>query len=378
MRTIETTLKTQFSAAWTVSFLFIFSFMSGCAGIISNGSKSSGSSGGNNTSASSSSSSIVLTASPAVKGVLANGTATLSATGGTAPYTYSIVSGTGNIVGTTFTAAGTGPVVTVIKATDSLGNTSSTSTHARVYNFGSPTVWLDADDPTASNTPASDGTSVSTWTNKGTGPNATQAVAAKQPTISSGVQNGYDLLSFSESASQHLVFTAEFMNNPEVTIVTAVSVSNSSTSLSTFFGDTGSASNEFIAVYDDGNLTSITEDTSNTEVITSGSIKGDGLTLVSYDINVTSGVTTDFTLYKNGADIGTISDSSYDDTTTWNGVDTLPRIGEYPLANTKHLEGDIGAIFIYNGGITSTQREIIECFLANKYGLDISSGHTCD
>ena len=66
-----------------------------------------------------------LAISPTTYSMAVNNTKSFSASGGVAPYVYSVVSGGGSFAGATYTPAGAGAVV--VRVTDSLGNTSDAS-----------------------------------------------------------------------------------------------------------------------------------------------------------------------------------------------------------------------------------------------------------
>lgn len=83
-----------------------------------------------------------------------------------------------------------------------------------------------------------------------------------------------------------------------------------------------------------------------------------------YTISYTFGVTTNFEqLYANGISIGTYQKSS--------GYSaSLYRIGAINTASTEtSLDGNIGEVLVYNTALTTSQRQTIEWYLANKWAI---------
>jgi|GEM_PF-1601535 len=85
-----------------------------------------------------------LSISPSDVEIASTGTQVFTATGGTAPYTYSVVSGSGSMSGSTFSANG-GSGTSTVQVTDAKGLVSSANVSLKVYEQISDTSYIQAD-----------------------------------------------------------------------------------------------------------------------------------------------------------------------------------------------------------------------------------------
>jgi hypothetical protein len=87
-----------------------------------------------------------------------------------------------------------------------------------------------------------------------------------------------------------------------------------------------------------------------------------------YVISYTFGVTTNVEqLYVNGTSVGTYSKgSAY--------ASSLYRIGAIDTSSPQYsFDGNIGEILVYNTALTTSERQRIEGYLSQKWGLGVSS-----
>ena len=222
------------------------------------------------------------------------------------------------------------------------------TTYKPLYTQFNPTsipgcqLWLDGADPLNTGTPPSSGATVSTWYDKsGKGYNATGGVS---PTYSSkAIQfGGSSYLSTSypagnTSASYFLVFTP------------------TSTAASTVLG--GNALNTAVLY---SYLGSFILGDWNTAVATNPTAIATGTTYIA---SGTSGSGT-LSLGINGGLLTTGS-------STLSGTGTFT-IGAGYTDNRNKFIGSISEILVYNTALTTTQRQTIESYLAQKWGLTAS------
>ncbi len=224
-------------------------------------------------------------------------------------------------------------------------------------------LWLAADHVGGFGTTLSDGASVSTWTDlSDQGNDATTAGAA--PTYKTGILNGLPVVRFAASSSQYLCA------NGAATIVsgsdkpfTAVSAFKGTSGADVYsWGNSGNSVPFLTMRLSSDKPSSWKRDdaASGTQKIPSGGTNT-GFHLVSH---VHTG--TAVSLYVNG--VATSVNGTIDDV----GTTTLDRftLGAFGRTTvTGFFTGDIAELMIYNRALTDAEREHLERYLMNKWGL---------
>lgn len=226
-------------------------------------------------------------------------------------------------------------------------------------------MWLDADDPTGSGVLPSNGATVSTWVDKsGNGFNATAVVGTGQGSVpltaTATISSRGVLFSGNQTFSTTL---NSMMNLQSIFIIMSVN--------STGYIDTVSTSSPS----SDSGLQIITSSLSQVvtrfggTIVTGSSVAQN--TIFMNEIFFTGGGTT--TLYLNGTQSGTANNSP-----TLVNAGTVA-IGAYQDAGgwAELFIGKIFEVIIYNVVLGSTDRQKVEAYLAQKWGLTSSlpSGH---
>jgi len=213
-------------------------------------------------------------------------------------------------------------------------------------------LWLDAADP---RTVSLSGSNVTSWTDKsGNGRDAFQGTSANQPTYSNSA------LSF--SGSQNLLCSLSASNANE----TVFAVVNPSTPVgaNTIFGAIPSLSN---GIGGDGgrNIDFVTDSGGQFRILrqyVALQVQGPFTTFGTRALVETRTDGSTAQVYSNGALLASASFVAYA-----SGLVTI--IGRNGRDTTNYFRGEMNEIVVYDTALTSSQRQLVEAYLANKWGL---------
>jgi hypothetical protein len=252
-----------------------------------------------------------------------------------------------------------------ITATGSYGTSPASAPSAStipVPVFGASAVagillWLDGADPSSTGVAPSSGTSISTWSDKsGLGHNFVQATGGSQPTYST-MSNGRLGVNFG---------TSKIMTNTSISVPTTYSIFvigytttngrgrllNGGTSDRLYFG-TGDAVTQFSTFT--GNGTSFNDTATNSPATSVASLCLMELT--------NSGTSTGLLPYVNGTVLTAKNGTTVSFTTL--------QIGS-SVGSNQFWNGFIAEVLIYNSVLSTTNRQVIEGYLAQKWGIQAS------
>ena len=216
-------------------------------------------------------------------------------------------------------------------------------------------LWLDAAD--SSTITYGTGSSVASWRDKANGYAVANSSAAYRPIYSQGT----------------IRFTGT--TNPSYLDIPTLTIGSSAFSIFFVMQNTGPASGNASAPHFFWPLSGNGSGALSMTGWLSTNIQGINANIIStllknqyYIISYTFGVTTNFEqLYANGISIGTYQKSS--------GYSaSLYRLGGIDSSlNALSFDGNIGEMLVYNTALTTSQRQRIEGYLSQKWGLGVSS-----
>jgi Concanavalin A-like lectin/glucanases superfamily len=236
-------------------------------------------------------------------------------------------------------------------------------------------LWFDGNDPAGTGVAPANGATLSTWVNKGT-TSVTMAYGTSQPTFSSNFQNGLGSVSFNGN-----YFSGSYSFNLGVKSGFLVcSQSNSATDSPQGFlsfygsgGDTVASTNGFGYQATQGGYGSFGW---LYNIFQSG--VGAASPSTGYYIQTgTAGANTPLAIYGNvmsnqyeQAFVNGTNNSNFTITTT-PGTSTTLMLGARWVGGGLHgsLYGNICEVIVYNVGLTASQRQTVEGYLAWKWGL---------
>lgn len=225
-----------------------------------------------------------------------------------------------------------------------------------------PALWLDAADSNTLYDAVSGGAlvgaggTVARWEDKsGNGRHATQATLGNRPTRTVGAQNTRDVLRF-DGTNHFLSYDGSFLANTNYTVF--VGVTRSSARSSNFFlgGSTTTLNNANLALGWRSSTVLTHAQWSNDYDITVPAYTSPTYQVFTFSHSTTSSKKT----HSNGVQIGSKADTS--SLVSYNGA----YIG---FLNGNKFAGDIAEIIILPYAATDAQRQSIERYLANKWGL---------
>ena len=208
-------------------------------------------------------------------------------------------------------------------------------------------LWLDGADPLASGTPPANGTAITTWSDKsGNGRNGTGTGSPSYVSASSNISfNGsqYFTTSYTSFASTESIFVVYNITNNSSQGALVDTNSSGGRSFKHFAANGPSLVSAAVATRALGTLP-----------ITSGVTY---ITGVSYS-------TTGISIYVNG----TVSVTNATNPAFTAGITTIG----YGHPNSFYLTGSISEILIYNAVLSTSQRQVIEGYLAWKWNMQSS------
>ena len=244
------------------------------------------------------------------------------------------------------------------------GGTNSTILKRREYSTAfSPTsiagcsLWLDGADPIATGTPPADGTSLSTWSDKSSsGYNAINVNNAA--TVRTNIQNSNSVIRFNSSR-----YSVTYPSFPFTgyTFFVVMYLSTNSGSYQRIIN--GSFSDQYLFI-----------GTNNGSIAT---FNGNG---TWNDINTNSPSISNFQNWRIVVvTVGSSVLTPYVDGTAQNTkTGTTAAFSNLYIGDVgQNYIGDIGEIIVYNSVLSTTQRQTIESYLAQKWGLtgSLPAGH---
>ena len=243
-----------------------------------------------------------------------------------------------------------------------LGNTEIYSSTEELWTPAeiTTTLWLDASD---TDSISDSGGSVSQWNDKsGNSYHATQALSARQPTTNSVTQNSLNVIDF--DGTEELELAAGLL---------AITQSNYYVFIVAKTDGTG-VQERLIAFANSGTKATLLITSSNNAVFFNrtsfGSLSTSVTDRTAYNI---------YQGYRNGTAQG-VRINGGTEATNSNGEDVatvIANLGSYPTLSDP-LDGKIAEVLIVPSTIDTATREIIEGYLAHKWGIESSLpiGHT--
>ena len=218
-------------------------------------------------------------------------------------------------------------------------------------------LWLDAND---SATITLNGSTVSQWDDKsGNNYHVSQGTASNQPTLTSGVLNSKNVLRFDGNDWLDNLVATPVGGSTNRTIFIVANYTGSSIDYLLYLG-TAASSPSF------GSVFGITQETavrvSNGNRIWATSVGSDHMILT---ISLDGTNNTDVSAWQNGTAL-TISSTLRAQT-----INTSSRfyVGGPTAAVGNLLEGDIAEVLVYSSALSTSDRESVESYLSNKWGI---------
>lgn len=247
-------------------------------------------------------------------------------------------------------------------------------------------LWLDGADPNATGVLPSNGSTISTWTDKSVyGNNATLSVlqgTPSAPTFSTSISPGSVAFDGTSQLLGVSNLTADSSANTGESGFAVVNLTNY-TNVNTIFGAIAKSGQTYNTAgrqfrLDAGTIRT-NRQASTTLLTTSSSPSFSNSTtylveFVNTNFNNNSSGTATLTHYQNGTLLGTFT---YTTSSTTNNYQTglTTSIGGRGLTATTYSEysaGNFMELLLYNSGVTQADRQLIEGYLAWKWGLQSS------
>lgn len=200
--------------------------------------------------------------------------------------------------------------------------------------------------------------------------NRLDAIGFGTPELADAQLNGLPIIRFSGDDYMKL---PEFLDSGDITIFLVLRCTGAITDRYRYFFDYGEIVQKHIHVTKSSNDTSDTfyVQSSDTDKITT---TGSGNSFI-FHITTARLEGNEAVLYYNGIHDGTgIQTGTYNVSTTW-AYDGLPdgtsspTIGARDSSPVDKMTGDIAEIIIYTRALSSEERESVEAYLKNRYGL---------
>ena len=242
-------------------------------------------------------------------------------------------------------------------------------------NFSSCALWLDAADPDGTGLTPANGSVISTWRDKSR--NAYTGTSSGSPTLVTRSQNGLPCINFVSDSSQFFNFGNIIPLITAGITVFAVGKTTFGASAQSLIAKSRAAgfNGRWGLLYESPNLEFLID------VTGSGVLATASATTYSGVFSLFGGAWSSPTafLYANGTQIGSVSASG-----TPSSISDSLFVGAYPSASGGtpptsgyYFNGTIGEIIVYNVALSTTQRQNIEGYLAQKWGLtaNLPVGH---
>lgn len=213
-------------------------------------------------------------------------------------------------------------------------------------------LWLDADD---SSTITLNGSTVSQWDDKsGNNYHISQATASNQPTYVSSVLNGRNIVRF-DGNDELLNGSATVVGgSTNRTVFIVFNSTAGSLTYGVFLGDSTSNGQSF------GISREIAVRVNNGNRVWSTGAINSTHSIVTIALDGTS--TTDLSAWKNGSSL-TASSTSVQTINTAAGI----IVGNGTVGGD--LTGDVAEVIVYSSALSTSDRESVESYLSNKWGI---------
>ena len=251
------------------------------------------------------------------------------------------------------------------KLDGNLNDSSGNNRHGAPPLMTTSSLWLDAAD-TGSNSIQLGSGYVQTWKDKsGYGYDFTQSAGGSRPSPVANGLNGLQVLSF-DGTHDHLISSTFVLQNAHSIYAVAKSdnngyrrILNGNTDGHFLFGN-GNGNNNFATLYGESNWNS-------TGIITNSPVKSVASTSILVVVSDGANVTP----YHNGTAQNSMSSSM-------GGAITGVTIGKHATASSQYWDGHIAEIIIFNKNHSNSEREEVEGYLAQKWGLtgSLPSSHS--
>ncbi len=307
------------------------------------------------------------TTAESIVSLLSGESVTLSASGGSAPYTYSIAEGSGSITGSVFTASSTVSYAK-LRATDAKGY------HGDIYvaALGDPEVWVNANDVDGNRdgvaAGATDGLIVPTMVDAtGNGFDFVPTVA-KEPIWNASDTNYNNQATITLSGGQCLSSAIDFHNELSFTVAM---VGNSDGNAGAFYNNTSAGGGEAF------------------QLISLGGVGGDYMRAKYFNGAGLTAEHSSFQASTPNVSIGVLDENAPTATLYYDGVTAyetnavipildlsggaLPTIGSRaPNCAIAPLNGTIAEFIYYGRELSAAEALALSCYLGIKYDVNIS------
>ena len=236
-------------------------------------------------------------------------------------------------------------------------------------------LWLKADEGVyndAGTTLATDGQTVQEWHDwSGNNNDFTQTTGASKPTWSTNTVNGYPVVTFDGSATQMLA--SDFIGTNDITLFIVAKSDNASPVNETILrqGYTSGTSVSMAAFLSSTNFSFSCVDNTSTGYTDSTPLST-GFAVYSGAYSSNSSI---IEVHTNGDSNGTTATGG--NPLFASSVDVV--LGARPTSDLttpatfdRHFDGGVAEVLIYNSSLSDSNREKVERYLANKYGITIS------
>jgi len=237
-------------------------------------------------------------------------------------------------------------------------------------------MWLDA---SVDSSLTLNGNTVSQWSDlSGNGRNAAMVTAALQPDATTRTQNGLRVLDFDGTKSMLVHSTAAGVTNlagaaiarnvPGVTMIAACAFDTSSSTQFLYHASTNSMPSRSAVVMSGGNI-----------LAGGRRLNTDSFASVGYahnaNANIISGVldyaNSDAFIYQNGA-LQDSSTSFQTDGNSQDGDSASVEIGSTANSTSTRLNGFIGELLVFQRALTTAERQRVERYLGQKWGITVA------
>ncbi len=227
-------------------------------------------------------------------------------------------------------------------------------------NISGCALWLDAADSSSASMTLS-GSSITAWKDKSG--NGVSFTIGGTPTLSNAVYNGRSSVYFNGTTNfYNTTFSLNLVNHSFFIVVTETGGGNAGVLI---FHNIAAGTHD---VYSPNAL-----EFSSPEFGVQGSYGAQPYSNLSYGVygDTATPSTSNLILYKNGTSVVTKTGLT---TTTSTGIVIGSRV--YPSSYVAHMTGYVSEVLVYNTALNTAQRQQIEGYLANKWGINSSLQNT--
>lgn len=229
-------------------------------------------------------------------------------------------------------------------------------------------LWLDGNDPagnvgTNNYTPIADGAALQNWIDKsGNGNSAMQGLSIYQPIFKTGILSGKSIIRFDAINPNIMAFNSAFLNGSSYSIF-AVNIRRPKDTNYFLGTGSGSADTSLHYGYRTDTIFTLAQFSNDLDVVIPSYIAPTP-SLSSGILNLATGHSLNY--YVNG-----ILYSGSNANVTPLSSSESGRLGAGYEGGGHFYSGDIAEIIIYNRALSISERQLIERYLANKWGVAI-------